>query len=96
MQVMKPRAQLCSTFQSILSIGSLLLSGCAADLSYTPANTTVTSNGNGTVIGNQNQTAATLIGGRVNFKSSDFYTLFNPQPVTQCAGDAHTYYDPFH
>lgn len=90
---MELRIFLRSSLHKFLIIPSLLLSACASDPTYTPTSTAV-STGNTTPIGLQNQAAAALIGGHVTFRGADYYSLFNPQPTTNCAGDANTYYDP--
>ncbi len=90
---MELRIFLRSPLIEFLILPSLLLSACASDPTYSPTSSAV-STGNTTPVGLQNQAAAALIGGHVTFRGADYYSLFNPQPSTHCAGDANTYYDP--
>jgi hypothetical protein len=66
------------------------LCGCAADplfintVTSTPTNSLTT----------QTTIAAALIGAKVNFVYSDFYSLTVPSAATGCAGDANAFYDP--
>ncbi len=43
----------------------------------------------------QNQEAQALPGAKISFQQSNFYTISQPNPYSQCAGDLINYYHPF-
>jgi hypothetical protein len=72
--------------------GSVVLwQACAGNPNFTSGtNTNTTSNS----IAQQNAQAQTLLGTRVSFFYGDYFTLTQPNPNSNCAGDMRTYYDP--